>query len=319
MKKISLVIPMYNEEPMVTLLLNTLNEKLISPLQGQYDFEVVAVNDGSSDKTLELLKEQQNAYSQLVIVDLSRNWGQEAAVRAGLMTASGDAIIPMDADLQDPPEIIPEMIKMWEDGYEVVNAVRTSRKKDSSFKRNSAGFFYRYLDKISPKVKIPNNVNNFRLMDRRVVDEVNSLQESNRVLRVEIPFVGFKTGAIEIVREKRAKGESHYPLSSMVNLAKNSIVSVSVKPLEIAIKICVFFGCLFLLSGISELTLFILHLCKVLAMNEIALWAWLVINVILFVSCFIIGILAIQSLYIGKAVDEASHRPSVIIKEVIKK
>ena len=319
MKKISLVIPMYNEEAMVSLLFDTLEEKVIKTLKGQYDVEVVAVNDGSKDKTLELLKEQIAKRPYLVIADLSRNWGQEAAVRAGLLTATGDCVIPMDADLQDPPEIIPEMLKMWEDGYQVVNAVRVSRKKDSSFKRNSAGFFYRYLDKISPKVKIPNNVNNFRLLDRRVVDEVNALSESNRVLRVEIPYVGFKTGVVEIIRQKRAKGESHYPLTAMLNLAKNSIVSVSTKPLEISFTITIWLGILFLLSSLSELTLFVLKLCNVLNINELALWAWLIINVVLLLSVLFAGILYIQALYLGKVVDESSKRPSVIIKEVIKK
>lgn len=320
MKKITLVIPMYNEEAMVSLLFNALDERLINSLKNNYDVEVVCVNDGSKDKTLELLKEEQKNHPELVIVNLSRNWGQEAAVSAGLLTATGDCVIPMDADLQDPPEIIPEMIKMWEDGYEVVNAVRVSRKKDTAFKRNSAGIFYRYLDKISPKVKIPQNVNNFRLLDRRVVDEVNALSESNRVLRVEIPFVGFKTGAVEIVRAKRAKGESHYPLTAMIKLAKDSIVSVSVKPLGISFTITIMLGILFLLSGISELVLFILQKCEVITfMNDLAFWMWLVINVLLLLSALICGILAIYGLYIGKIAEESTHRPSVIIKEVIKK
>ncbi len=319
MKKISLVIPMYNEEPMVSLLLSTIQEKLIDVLKDQYSFEIVAVNDGSKDKTLELLKNEQEKHKELVIVDLSRNWGQEAAVRAGLLTATGDCVIPMDADLQDPPEIIPEMLRMWEDGYQVVNAVRVSRKKDSAFKRNSAGIFYKYLDNISPKVKIPNNVNNFRLIDRRVVDEVNALSESNRVLRVEIPFVGFKTGAVEIVRQKRAKGESHYPLSSMLHLARSSIVSTSTKPLDIALKFSAIFGATAILSILAEITFFVLKLCKVLDIGDLALWSWLIINVILLVATVITSIMAIQGLYLGKIAEESAKRPSVIIKEVIKK
>ncbi len=319
MKKISLVITMYNEEPMVSLLIATLKEKVLSVLKDKYAFEIVAVNDGSKDKTLELLKEEQKECPELVIVDLSRNWGQEPAVRAGLLTATGDCVIPMDADLQDPPEVIPLMVKMWEDGFEVVNAVRVSRKSDTSFKRDSAGFFYRYLDKISPKVKIPGNVNNFRLIDRRVADEVNALSESNRVLRVEIPFVGFKTGAVEIVRAKRAKGESHYPLSAMVNLAKNSIVNISVKPLDIGLKIALCLGIFFCLSGIAELVMFILRLTSVFNIGDLALWAWLVINVILFVGTLIATVLAVQSLYIGKISEESAHKPSVIIREVIRK
>ena len=320
MKKISLVIPMYNEEAMVSLLFSALEERIINAIKASYEIEVVCVNDGSKDKTLELLKEEQTKHPYLTIVNLSRNWGQEAAVRAGLLTASGDCVIPMDADLQDPPEIIPEMLKMWEDGYEVVNAIRVSRKKDTAFKRNSAGIFYRYLDKISPKVMIPSNVNNFRLLDRRVVDEVNALSESNRVLRVEIPFVGFKTGAVEIVRAKRAKGESHYPLGAMVKLAKDSIVSVSVKPLDIGIKVAIALGIMFCLSAVAELVLFILQLCNVITfMNDLALWMWLVINVLLLVSTLIVGVLAVHGLYLGKIAEESAHRPSVIIKEVIKK
>ena len=319
MKKISLVIPMYNEEPMVTLLFDTLNEKVVKVLDGQYEVEVVAVNDGSTDKTLELLKEAQDKYSFIVITNLSRNWGQEAAIRAGLMTATGDCVIPMDADLQDPPEIIPEMAKLWEEGYEVVNAVRVSRQSDGSFKRNSAGLFYRYLDKISPKVKIPNNVNNFRLLDRKVVDKINSLTETNCVLRVEIPYLGFKTGYVEIVRQKRAKGVSHYPLSSMIKLAKDSIVSVSVKPLEIGLKLCVVFGCLFLASSITELVLFILHVLNKFAIGEVALWSWLAINVLLFISVFVFLVLGIQSIYVGKIAEESSHKPTVVISEVIRK
>ena len=319
MKKISLVIPMYNESSMVELLFATLEEKLLSPLKGKYAFEIVAVNDGSSDNTLELLKKEQENRKELVIVDLSRNWGQEPAVRAGLMNATGDCVIPMDADLQDPPEIIPTMLEKWEEGFEVVNALRVSRKVDGSFKRNSAGLFYRYINKISPKVKVPQNVNNFRLIDRRVVDEVNALSESNRVLRIEIPFVGFKVATVEIIRAKRAKGESHYPFSSMVSLARSSIVSVSVKPLDNAFKVFLALFILCLLSSISEGVLFALHLCKILSLTEITLWDWLIINVILLVSTLITGVLFVQSLYLGKISEESSHRPSVIVREVIRK
>ena len=141
MKKISIVTPMYNEAPMVHLFLETV-DGVLKKLTN-YDYEIVCVNDGSKDGTLELLKKEQDTFPKLVIVDLSRNWGQESAVRAGLLTASGDAIIPMDADLQDPPELIPEMIGKWEEGFEVVNAKRVSRKKDTACKRNTAGIYYR--------------------------------------------------------------------------------------------------------------------------------------------------------------------------------
>ena len=287
--------------------------------QTKYDWEVLFVNDGSKDNTLNLIKAFRVADNRIQFVNLSRNFGKENAMLAGFDYATGDCMVIMDADLQDPPEIIPEMIKMWEDGYQVVNAVRVSRKKDTAFKRNSAGIFYRYLDKISPKVKIPNNVNNFRLLDRRVVDEVNALSESNRVLRVEIPFVGFKTGAVEIVRQKRAKGESHYPLSAMINLARSSIVSTSTKPLDIGLKFSAILGATACLSILAEIVFFVLRLCNVFNIGDLALWSWLIINVVLLVGIVILSVIAIQGIYLGKIAEESAKRPSVIIKEVIKK
>ena len=318
MKKISIVTPMYNEAPMVHLFVETL-EGVLSKLQG-YEYEIVCVNDGSKDNTLELLKQEQENNNHLVIVDLSRNWGQESAVRAGLLTASGDAVIPMDADLQDPPELLPEMIGKWEEGFEVVNAKRVSRKKDTAFKRNSAGIYYRILDKLSPKVKIPQNVNNFRLLDRNVVDTINQLPETNRVLRIEVPFVGFKICEVEFARQERAKGESHYPLKSMINLATSSLTSLSTKPLSWSMPISIVLFCLFVLSGITELVLFILQVCHVhIFMSEVGYWGWLIINVLLLLG-FVMGfMLTILSLYTAKIVEESQGRPSVIIREVIRK
>ena len=317
MKKITILIPCYNEERSLPLLYPEL--KTLMDGQTKYDWEVLFVNDGSKDNTLNLIKAFRVADNRIQFVNLSRNFGKENAMLAGFDYATGDCMVIMDADLQDPPEIIPEMIKMWEDGYQVVNAVRVSRKKDTAFKRNSAGIFYRYLDKISPKVKIPNNVNNFRLLDRRVVDEVNALSESNRVLRVEIPFVGFKTGAVEIVRQKRAKGESHYPLSAMINLARSSIVSTSTKPLDIGLKFSAILGATACLSILAEIVFFVLRLCNVFNIGDLALWSWLIINVVLLVGIVILSVIAIQGIYLGKIAEESAKRPSVIIKEVIKK
>lgn len=318
MKKISIVTPMYNESPMVHLFLETL-EGVFANLS-QYDFEVVCINDGSKDDTLYLLKKEQETNKHLVIVDLSRNWGQESAIRAGLLTATGDAVIPMDADLQDPPELLPELIEQWENGFEVVNAKRVSRKKDTAFKRNTAGIYYRILDKLSPKVKIPQNVNNFRLLDRKVVDAINALPETNRVLRIEVPFVGYKIAQVEFARQERAKGESHYPFKAMVNLATSSLTSLSTKPLSWSLPITIGVFCLFVLSGLAELVLFILQMCKVQHfLYASGYWCWLVINVVLLMT-FVIGfMLTVMSLYTAKVVEESQGRPSVIIKEVIRK
>ena len=318
MKKISIVTPMYNESPMVELYLATV-DGVLSSLK-DYDYEIVVVNDGSKDNTLDLLKNNLDKYPHLVIVDLSRNWGQESAVRAGLLTATGDAVIPMDADLQDPPELIPELLKKWEEGFEVVNAKRVSRKKDSAFKRNTAGIYYRILDKLSPKVKIPQNVNNFRLLDKKVIDAINALPESNRVLRIEVPFVGYRISEIEFARQERAKGESHYPLKAMVNLATSSLTSLSTKPLSWSLTISLIILCLFALSSISELVLFILQKCDVYQfMSALAYWGWLIINILLLLTFVVCTLLTIISLFMAKVVEESQGRPNVIIREVIKK
>ena len=319
MKKISIVVPMYNEEEMAPLFFQAV-DKVLASING-YEFEYVAVNDGSKDKTLDVLKDVQKNKNNLVIVNLSRNFGHESAVHAGLMTASGDAIIPMDADLQDPPEIIPEMVKMWEEGYEVVNAQRSSRKNDTGFKRNTAGVYYKFISKMSPKVKVPQNVANFRLLDRRVVDEVNSLKERNRVLRIQIPFVGFKVGTVTFIRPKREKGETKYNFNSMFNLAVSSIISLTSKPLftiPLWFTLCLS-GTLFF-SGLTELVLFILSCCNIFPyINEFGYGIWLIGNVILLFACIFSGLFTLFGAYLEKIAEEVKDRPDVIIKEVIRK
>lgn len=318
MKKISIIVPMYNESQMVQLFMETLTNVFATSLP-DYDYEVIAVNDGSKDNTLELLKIEQERNHKIVILDLSRNWGQEAAVCAGLNAATGDCVIPMDSDLQDPPELLPELIKAWEDGAEVVNAYRSSRKLDTAFKRNTAGLYYKILDKLSPKVKIPGNVNNFRLLDRKVVDHINALTENNRVFRVQVPFVGFKTATVQFARRNRAKGESHYPLKSMISLAMDSVTSLSSKPLKWSIGICVFFLLAFLASGIAELVVYIVGINTVLIISEEIYIGWLIINVMLLGFFLITFVLAIFGVYLSKIYDETQNRPSVIVREVIKK
>src|SRR5574344_1071373 len=169
---ISIIVPMYNEEEMVDLFFDTIIPILKSIKN--YDYEIVAVNDGSKDKTLELLKEKQKTVEELVIVDFTRNFGHEAAVSAGLKNASGDVLIPLDADLQDPPSLIPELIKKYEEGYEVVDAKRGSRKDDTFMKRTTAKMFYSLINKISD-IDVPNNVGHYRLITRKVADAVNAL------------------------------------------------------------------------------------------------------------------------------------------------
>ena len=207
MKKISLVVPMYNEEEMIPLFFEKMNE-VLSQIKN-YKFEYVLVNDGSRDDTLKMLKEQKKVQNNIKIVSFSRNFGHEAAVCAGFQNADGDAVIVMDADLQDPPEIISKMIEKYEEGYKVVNGKRVDRKKDSFLKRTTASMFYKVIKKLSGKIKVPENVGNYRLLDKEVVDHLNALPEKNRVFRVQVPYIGFKTCEVEFVRPERPKGETN--------------------------------------------------------------------------------------------------------------
>ena len=317
MKKVSVIVPMFNEEDVAPIFFEHI-EKVIKE-NPNYEFEVVAVNDGSTDKTLDILFKKQETLKSLVVVDLSRNWGHESAVTAGLKEATGDCVIPIDADLQDPPELIPQLLEMWEQGYQVVNAQRGNRKKDTSFKKNTAGIYYELLNHLSSKVKVPANVANFRLLDRRVADHVIELQETSRVFRVQVPFLGFKTGTVLFSREERVKGKSKYNLRSMFNLALSSIVSLTTRPLRWSIAVTIFFGCTFLLSGVAELVLFILHLCNIETLTNFGYGIWLVINVILFISTFVFFTLAVISIYLSQAVEDARRRPTVIVNKVYRK
>lgn len=317
MKLISIVVPMYNESPVVDIFFKKINEVLASIKD--YRFEIVVVNDGSKDNTLELLKKQQKQQDNLVIVNLSRNFGHEPAVAAGLKVAAGEAIIPMDADLQDPPDLISELLSKFEEGFEVVNAKRASREDDSFMKRTTAKYFYSIIGKISGKVKIPNNVGHFRLISRRVADEVNRLSEKNRVFRIEVPYVGYKTTEVLFKRPKRAGGESHYNYKSMFKLAGDAIASSTSTPLNWPLKFTVLFSLIFALSASAQLVLFILGITNVMApLADIAHLAWLTINIVALLFLFTMFFLSIMALYLARVFIETQNRPFFVIDEVIR-
>ncbi len=310
MKKISIVVPMYNEEKVIPLFFAEIN-RVLSTLP-QYQFELVVVNDGSKDQTLSLLKAQQSKQPQLIIVNLSRNFGHEPAVAAGIKTATGDAIIPMDADLQDPPMLISELLKQFESGFEVVNAKRKGRHEDTFFKRFSAIKFYQFIAKLSGKIKIPQNVGHFRLISRRVADEVNRLSERNRVFRIEVPFVGFKTTEVLFDRPKRAAGETHYNLQSMMKLAVDSIASTTSVPLVWPVQVFLAVGTLFAISVIGQMLIAIF-----LPVEATIHLIWLATNIIVLMFVLLFFILSILSLYLSRVFIETQNRPFYIIDQVI--
>jgi dolichol-phosphate mannosyltransferase len=310
MKKISIVVPMYNEEKVIPLFFAEINRVLTT--LPQYQFELVVVNDGSKDQTLTLLKAQQTKQSNLIIVNLSRNFGHEPAVAAGIKTATGDAIIPMDADLQDPPMLIAALIKKFEEGFEVVNAKRKGRHEDTFFKRFSAIKFYQFIAKLSGKIKIPQNVGHFRLISRRVADEVNRLSERNRVFRIEVPFVGFKTTEVLFDRPKRAAGETHYNLQSMMKLAVDAIASTTSVPLVWPVQVFLTVGIFFAISVFGQFVLGIFF-----SLEAIIHLVWLVTNIIILMFVLLFFILSILSLYLSRVFIETQNRPFYLIDEII--
>ncbi|MDD6302877.1 MAG: glycosyltransferase family 2 protein [Bacillales bacterium] len=315
MKTVSLIVPMYNEEEMIPLFFETLN-KVINEIEG-YQFEYVLVNDGSKDNTLSILKEYQKKQDNINLVSFSRNFGHEAAVAAGFAYAKGDVMIVMDADLQDPPEVMKDMLKKYEEGYLVVNGKRVDRQKDSFMKRNTAAAFYKVIKKLSGKIKVPENVGNYRLMDRRVVDEINKLPEKNRVFRVEVPFAGFKTTEVEFVRQERPKGKTHYNYKSMFHLAGDSICSSSIEPLRYPFVIGI--G----LMGINAFLFivnFIFHMCHISGVIGQFNYSLFYILISIFFSLgVILFVLGIMGMYIGRIMIESQDRPVYIVDEYIEK
>lgn len=314
--KISIITPFYNEEKMVKIYI----KELFNVLNNIKNciFEVMCVNDGSTDKTLELLKKEHDVHKEIKIISFSKNFGHEAAINAGINNCSGDAAIIMDADLQDPPSHIIKLIRKFEEGYDVVNVKRIDRSSDSFFKRATAKMFYKLISKWSYKIKIDENVNNFRLISKRVINVVKCLTEKNKVFRFEIPFTGFKTTYIELVRPKRAEGKTHYNLKSMNKLAIDSIISVSTEPLNLISKLFIFIFMCFSISSTIELILFIVQIINhSLNISNLSYVSWLVINCSLLLTSIIMFSLAVIAQYIARIHIETQNRPMYVIEEIM--
>ena len=228
--RVSLVVPFYNEAQGIAAFEAGVRATL-EALPG-YEFEVVCVDDGSGDATLAGLQAAAARDPRYVVIGLSRNFGKEAALTAGIDHASGDAVIPMDADLQDPPELLAQLLAQWRDGAEVVLAHRVDRSTDRYLKRTVAGLFYRIHNRLSD-IKLPEDVGDFRLMDRAVVDAVRRLPERQRFMKGLFAWVGFKTRSVEYRRPARAAGQSHFSGLRLWNFALDGITSFSTLPLRI--------------------------------------------------------------------------------------
>ena len=229
MKKVSMVIPMYYEEEVAKECYNRMRE-VLGKIEG-YDYEIICVNDGSKDKTLPILEEIALKDPKVKVISFARNFGHQCAVTAGLKYVTGDCAVIIDADLQDPPELIPEMLKLWEEGNEVIYGKRKTREGESIFKLLTAKMFYKTLNALSD-VEIPKDTGDFRLVDRKVVDVMNQMPEHNKFLRGLWGWIGFKQMPFEYERKERFAGKTKYPLKKMLKLASDGIISFSTKPLK---------------------------------------------------------------------------------------
>lgn len=308
MKKISVVIPMYYEEEVA----QECYERMTNVLKGisNYEYEIIFVNDGSKDKTLEILEKIVQKDKKVKLISFSRNFGHQCAVTAGIKYVTGDAVVIIDADLQDPPELIPEMLKWWEEGNEVIYGKRKTRDGESAFKLLTAKMFYKTLNALSD-VDIPKDTGDFRLVDRKVIDVVNSLPEHNKFLRGLFSWVGFKQAPFEYERKERFAGKTKYPLKKMLKLASDGIISFSTKPLKLV-------GGLGFFSILVSLIILVYSIISwVFNLNTLtAGWTSIMVTVTLFSGVQLLSIWIISE-YIGRIYDETKQRPQYIIDKKI--
>ena len=308
MKKISVIVPMYFEEAVVSECYNRLKEVLIN--LKKYEYEIIFVDDGSRDQTFTILEKIALTNKNVKIISFSRNFGHQAAVGAGLRYSTGDAVIIIDADLQDPPELIPQMIELWENGNDVIYAKRKSREGETKFKLFTAKMFYRILNDLSD-VSIPKDTGDFRLADRKVVDVINSLPEHDKFFRGLFSWVGFKQAPIEYERKERFAGETKYPLNKMIKLAKDGIFSFSTKPLRFVTKLGIISMIISILILIYSLLSFAFDWN-----NLTAGWTSIMVTITFFAGVQLISLGMIAE-YIGRIYEESKNRPSYIINKKI--
>jgi dolichol-phosphate mannosyltransferase len=301
---VSLVLPVYNEEQVLGELLRRLG-LLLGEMDVAHNWEVIFVNDGSRDRSREIIEAACLTEERFKLINLSRNFGHQIAITAGIDRADGDAIVIMDADLQDPPEIIAEMLQRFAEGYDVVYAVRRRREGESWFKRASAAVFYRTLKRVVG-VDIPTDTGDFRLMSRRAVLALRGLREANRFVRGLVAWIGFRQTAVHYDRSARFAGDTHYPLHKMLRFASDGIVSFSTLPLRVA----TFLG---VLSGIGAACVALWVLIAVVSgADAVPGWATIMLAVSLASSAQLLMI-GILGEYLGRVYDEVKRRPLYLI------
>ena len=302
--KISLIIPVFNEEEAIPIFYETVknNQELKN-----YDLELLFINDGSKDKTLEVLKNIRKQDNSVIILDFSRNFGKEPALFAGLEHATGEAVIPIDVDLQDPIEVIPRLIEKYKEGFEVVLAKRTDRSSDTFMKRKTAEFFYSFHNKIS-NPKIEPNVGDFRLLSRKAVEAIKSLPERQLFMKGILSWVGFNTAIVEYSRANRAAGKTKFNAWKLWNLALEGITSFSTIPL----RLWTYLG--FFISFCSFVYGSIIILQKLILGNNVPGYPSIMVVILFLGGIQLIGI-GVLGEYIGRIYMETKHRPRYILNK----
>lgn len=305
MKKISVVVPCYNEEKTITIFY----EKTVPVLERTgYEFELIFVDDGSADKSLQVLKALALKDSRVKALSFSRNFGQQSAIICGYEYSLGDAVIETDCDLQDPPEVMLEMVKKWEEGYQVVHGRRIERKGESFFKKATASAYYKFLSKITD-FPVPRDTGDFKLYDRVVINSILAMPEKDKYIRGLASWVGFKQTFVDYSRLERVAGDSKYTLKKMIKLAKRGIVSNSEYPLYLSLKSGILGG---VLSCVALLTFVVLAICGI----SLPLAAWLFpAGTLLFSLTWIFN--SLSNIYISGIYAEVKKRPDYIVAESV--
>jgi dolichol-phosphate mannosyltransferase len=300
----SLVVPIYNEDESISELVHRL-EVLIDKLDGEA--EVILVDDGSTDGSYELMRSAREKDPRFKLLRLSRNFGHQVAVTAGLDVAAGNAVIVMDADLQDPPEVALELAARWRDGYDVVYAVREEREGDTPLKRATASLFYRLFRKMSD-VDVPLDVGDFRLVDRRALEAFRSMRESNRYVRGMFSWIGFRQVGVPFRRDERFAGETKYPLRKMLKFATDGIVSFSAYPLRLALNLG------FLVSAFSFLLGLVFLISKFAGFYSVPGLASIAVFVA-FLGGIQLLLIGIMGEYVARIHDEVKGRPLYLVSD----
>jgi len=305
MKKISIIIPAYNEQESLPFLYERL-EKLMNEMK-TYEFEILFVNDGSKDNTIKIIKELREKDERVCYVDFSRNFGKETAMLAGLDYATGDCVIFMDADLQDPPELIPELIKYWEEGYDDVYARRSSRKGETWLKKFTSKMYYRVLQSVT-RVPIQKDTGDFRLLDKRCVNALRKLRESQRCSKSMFSWIGYNKKEVVYERDPRVAGSTKWNYRKLIDLAIDGITSFTTSPLRISTYLSI--------PTFIALAVYFIYVIVKCIVQGVAIQAFqAIILLILFFSGIQILLFGIMGEYLGRIFNETKNRPLYFVNE----